>query len=377
MRVLHVLEATIGGTRRHLVDVVRGQLRRGIDVRVCAAVEREPRFEEDLRELEQRGAAVHRLPMVRALRPGRDARCLAALEKLLVADVPDIVHTHSSKAGVLGRLASLWTGRGARVHTPHTFAFLLTEMFGPAKRGIFRGLETALAQDTDRVVAVSADEGEAFRASGVVPPDRVRVAQNGIDPAPWTSASPLERASLDLPEGAPVAAVVGLLNVAKGQDLALRALAQPGCAELHLLVAGHGERRAEWQRLAADLGVAERVRWLGWRDDVPRIVATADALLLPSRWEGMPYALLEAMAAGRPVVASRVDGVREVLLEGETGFSCAVADVDDLARALRDLFALDPEARAALGAAGRARVAERYTVDAMVERLSAVYGELA
>ncbi len=377
MRVLHVLEATIGGTRRHLVDVATGQLARGLDVHVVAAVVREPRFAADLAALEQRGAVVHRLDMVRELRPGRDARDLAALERLLVREAPDVVHTHSSKAGVLGRLASAWTGRGARVHTPHTYAFLLTEMFGPVRRGVFRGLETALAGLTDRVVAVSADEGESFRASGVVPAGRVRVVPNGIDPRPWEQAAPLDRAALGVPAEVPLAAVVGLLNVAKGQDLALRALAEPGCGDLHLLVAGHGDRREAWERLAADLGVADRVRWLGWRDDVPRLVATADLVVLPSRWEGMPYALLEAMAAGRPVVAARVDGVRGTVVEGETGFTCPVEDVAGLAGALRSFLALDDAGRARLGAAGRAASARSFTADAMVDGLLEVYREVA
>jgi glycosyltransferase involved in cell wall biosynthesis len=287
------------------------------------------------------------------------------------------VHTHSSKGGALGRLASIATGIGARVHTPHTFAFLFDAMFPAWKRELFRDVETALAGHTLRTIAVSESEAATIGSSGVVDPARIRIVPNGPDPAPWTQARPLPRAELDLPDGVPIAAVLGLLNVAKGQDLALEALARPGLERLHLVLAGEGEMRDELRARALELGVDGRVRLLGFRDDAPAIVAMADFTLLPSRWEGMPYIALESMAAARPVVATPVDGARDIVEHGKTGFLADEVSAGAVARAAKSLLDLSPEERRAMGARGRERMLARWTADRMVAGVVAVYEEVA
>lgn len=377
MHVLQVIEATIGGTRRHVVDLSRGLARAGVEVSLVASCEREPRFRGDLERLARDGVRVRELAMLRPIRPGRDFAHVRALERHLRELRPDVVHTHSSKAGVLGRLASLSTGIGARVHTPHTFAFLFGAMFPAPQRALFREIERALAGATQRVIAVSADEAESFLASGVVAAERIRVVPNGVDAATWIAARPADRAALGAPDGAPLAALVGLLNVAKGQDVALRALAEPGLERLHLAVAGDGETRAELEELARASRVADRTHFLGWRDDVPAIVAASDFALVPSRWEGMPYIALEAAAAGRPVVATRVDGARSLVEEGRTGFLADVGSVASLAAAVRSMLALTEGERAELGRRARERVAGELTLERMVERALGVYGEVA
>src|SRR5688572_29962613 len=123
------MECTIGGTRRHLVDVARGQLARGHEVALAVSCEREPRFREDLRSLSAAGARVFEIPMVRRISPALDRRHLRELRLRLREYAPEVVHTHSSKAGVLGRLASIFEERGTRIHTPHTFAFLFSAEF--------------------------------------------------------------------------------------------------------------------------------------------------------------------------------------------------------------------------------------------------------
>jgi glycosyltransferase involved in cell wall biosynthesis len=371
------MEATIGGTRRHLVDVAREQRRLGVAVDVIASAERVADFRNDLAALEREGVRVLELPMRREISPLLDFRHMRTLERELAARRPDVVHTHSSKAGVLGRLASLSVGIGARVHTPHTFAFLFHAMFSGPKRALFREIERGLSGATAAVIAVSESEGETIRASGVVPEGRVRVVPNGIDVGRWVDVPPLERAGLGVPERAPLLVVAGLLNVAKGQDVALRALAEPELATAHLLLAGHGDERPHWERLARELGVAERAHFLGWRDDVPRIFAAADVVLLPSRWEAMPYAVLEAMAAEKPVVATAVDGARELVGDGSVGRLVPVEDPAALARATAEVLALDPASRSRLGVAGRARVLRKHTARTMAARLLDVYGEVA
>ncbi len=376
VRVVHVMEATIGGTRRHLVDLARGQARAGLEVHLAVATVRDPGFPADLEALEREGVGVARLPMVREIAPVRDLAAVRALAGLLKRLRPEIVHTHSSKGGALGRLASIATGVGARVHTPHTFAFLFSSMFGPAKRRLYRSIELLLGRATARTIAVSSSEAETFLRSGVVAAERIRVVPNGVDPARFLDAAPLALESLGLDRSRPVAAVIGLVYSGKGQDLALQCLVRPGCEALQLLIVGPGDTRP-LEALAHELGVAERVRFLGPRSDVPALLAAIDFLILPSRWEGMPYIVLEAMASARAVAATPVDGARDLVVHGATGRIAERIDAEALALEVSALLALSPADRAAMGAAGRARVLQSYRVEDMVERTISVYDEVA
>jgi glycosyltransferase involved in cell wall biosynthesis len=377
LRVLQVMECTIGGTRRHITDLAQGLAAEGVDVHLAVAAERQPDFRRTLAELARAGCVVHELAMRRAISPAADLRHCWALTRLLRRVRPDIVHTHSSKAGALGRAASLLTGIGLRVHTPHTFAFLFHEMFGPRRRRFYFELERCLAARTECLIAVSQSEARTFAASGVVAPGKIRVVPNGIDPRPFAQAVPLDLRALGLEPALPTAALVGLLNPAKGQDLALRALAEPGVPEdLQLVVAGSGDERARLEALAAELGLGRRVVFLGFRHDVPALLAACDFLLLPSRWEGMPYIVLEAMAAALPVLATPVDGALDLIEPGVTGWLAHAVSVEALAASLAQALALAPAERAALGARGRERVLESYTCSAMVRGLLEVYASL-
>jgi glycosyltransferase involved in cell wall biosynthesis len=144
-----------------------------------------------------------------------------------------------------------------------------------------------------------------------------------------------------------------------------------------MLFAGHGELEGQLRELAQELGVASRAHFLGWRDDLPRLMRSVDALLLPSRWEGLPYVVLQAFAAGIPVAAARVDGAQELVEEGRTGALADVGDVAGLSGALARVLARDADGRAQLAREGARRVEAGYTVERMVERLDAVYGEVA
>ncbi len=377
LRVMHVMESTIGGTRRHITDVGRGLVGRGLEVHLVVSAERQPDFRRELERLAAEGCAIHELPMVRSISPVRDGRHLLALERLLERVRPDIVHTHSSKAGVLGRLASLCTGVGVRVHTPHTLAFTFREMFGPLKRALFYHLERQLAGHTRRYVAVSASEACSFASSGVVNASKVSVVCNGVDPRDYENVAPIDIASSGLVAGRTTAAVIGLLNIAKGQDWAIESLLHPGNGDLQLLLAGAGPMRTELEDLAARLGVAERVAFLGFREDVPSILAACDFLLLPSRWEGMPYVVLEAMASGRAVVATPVNGASDLVVEGETGWLAETTSGEALAEVLADVLAGGPGVLRSAGEKGRIRVGGAFTTTRMVDDLVDLYSNLA
>lgn len=374
LRVLQVMECTIGGTRRHLTDVARGLLAEGVEVHLAVAAERQPDFRDTLQELESEGCTLHEIPMQRSISPTRDGRHLRELIALLRQVQPDIVHTHSSKAGVLGRLASVRTGIGKRVHTPHTLAFLFREMFGPAKRALFYSLEKALARSTHAMVAVSPSEARTFEGSKIVAHEKIRVVPNGIDPAPFFDATPIDLATTGLDPARPTLAVVGLLNVAKGQDIALQALSEVGTEkDLQLVFAGHGEMEQELSQLANELGLSERVAFLGFRQDVPRVLAACDGLLLPSRWEGMPYIVLEAMASALPVVTTPVDGARDLVVHGESGLIAEEITAASLALQLEAFLCLDPDQRLAMGEAGRVHMQSSFTAKSMVDELLKLY----
>jgi glycosyltransferase involved in cell wall biosynthesis len=375
MRVMHVMESTIGGTRRHLVDLAGGLAERGLEVHLVVAAERQPDFREDLEHLASAGCQVRELAMVRSISPLRDARHLRTLEGLLRSVRPDVVHTHSSKAGVLGRAASIRTGIGRRVHTPHTMAFLFRDMFGPVRRRVFFELERRLCARTERVIAVSESEGRTVRESGVIDPGRVRVIPNGVEVSSGTKRVPLDLAALGLDPSRPCAAVIGLLNVAKGQDLAIDALG--ACPELQLLLVGHGEEREALEARAARRGVAGRVRLLGFRSDVAEILASVELLLLPSRWEGMPYVVLEAMACGVPVVATPVDGAVDLIEDGRTGWLAREVSASALGETLGEALALTADERRGVGERGRERVARHFTRAAMVDAVVELYEELS
>jgi glycosyltransferase involved in cell wall biosynthesis len=377
LRVLQIMECTIGGTRRHIIDVARGLNAAGVELHLVVAVERQANFREDLDQLRREGCVVHELPMVRSISPLTDLRHLLRLRKLLHQIQPDVVHTHSSKAGVLGRLASQLTGIGKRVHTPHTLAFLFGEMFGPIKRAIFYQIEKHLAGVAHAVVAVSESEANTFRESGIVSPEKIHVIPNGIAPEPFHGASAVPLSEFDLDPDLTTAAIVGLLNVAKGQDLAIRALAsREELSALQLLIVGHGEMEAELKQLAHKLGVAERVAFTGFRRDVPGLLAAADFLLLPSRWEGMPYIVLEAMAASRAVVATPVDGAVDLLEEGSTGWFAENISQQAIADVLVRVMELLPETRAQAGRAARERILTGFTDQTMVASLMDLYASL-
>ncbi len=348
-----------GGVASHVVALV-GALPSGrfaVDV-AC------PRSSTTWARLEGRpGIELHEIQAHRRPAPG-DARSWRALHRL--AGRAELVHVHSSKAGFLGRLAAFGRGkRRACVFTPHGWSFWAAD---GAEAQLYVGLERLAAHWCRAIVALSGDERDAGLEAGVGRPEQYRVIPNGV---------PLERFTLPR---APVRGrilMVGRLAPPKRPDLAVRALAGVRAkvpqAELH--VVGDGPLRPDAERLAAELGVGEAVRFLGYREDVPELLAEAECALLASDYEGCPLAIVEAMAAGVPVAATEAGGVAELVEPGRTGALGAHGNAEALAAALENVLA-DPERAAELGAEGR-RVAEaRLSLERMVERTVALYDEL-
>ena len=375
IRVLQVMEATIGGTRKHL-----GQLARGLDpdqfevVVACSAL-RDPDFRGDMEELRTRGVEVVEIPMQRNIDPRSDAKACSELRRLMRGRRFHVVHTHSSKAGVLGRVAALSAGTKKLVHTPHSFAFLHNAEFSARKRRAFLEIERFLGRFTSSLVAVSEAEKTAAVDHGVVDASNVRVITNGIEPDLEKSLRPaIDKELENLDPEQPLIGVVGLLEPAKGQGHLIDALELlrdefPG---LRCLLVGDGSLRPHLEAQVKVKGLESVVRFVGQRDRAVDLIARLDLLVIPSLWEGLPYVLLEAMSLSKPVVAAAVGGCGEVVVDGETGRLVPSRDSQALAQAIAALLR-DPAGAEQMGRRGRERVLERFPLDRMIRSHEDVY----
>lgn len=320
MRVLHVVEATTAGVRRHVFTLASAIDRSRYHVAVACPPVREQAFGDSAFVEDLRRAAVptFSLPMTRAIRPAADARAFAALVRLLRAERIDLVHAHSSKAGILGRLAARVLGI-ASVYTPHGLYFL--GQSNPIKRRVFLGLEQIAGQFGDRVVAVSASERDLIAGTRIAPEHKLVCVENGIEPPalPVDYDRATVRASLGTGDGLLVG-TVARLTAQKNPRLFLEAAAalRRNHPTARFVWCGGGDLQPQAEAWARELGVADVVRFLGHREDAAEVIAALDVCWLCSGYEGLPTVLLEAMALGVPIVATDVVGTRD-LLRGQAG----------------------------------------------------------
>lgn len=332
-----------------------------------------------LEECRARGVPVRIEPMlVRRVSPFTDLAATFRLVRLLRRERWDVVHVHTSKAGIVGRVAAWLAGVPVVIHTAHGWAFSRDER--GAGRAMWIALEWLCAKLSHAIVVVaSPDRDEALRL-GIGRPEQYRLIRSGIEIEAYRDApdDPREvRASLALPADAFVVGTVGRLSRQKAPLDLLAAFARiaPDVPHAHLVFVGDGPLRAELEAAIRERGLEPRVHLLGLRRDVPRLLRALDVFALSSRWEGLPRVFPQAMAAGLPIVATRVQGAEEVVNEGENGRLVDVGDVETLARRLREL-ADDPARAKAMGAAGARRV-EEFSATTMVRALERLYEELA
>lgn len=303
--------------------------------------------------------------------PAGDLRALRQLVREIRDFRPHIIHTHTAKAGTLGRLAAFISRSPVRVHTFH--GHLLTGYFGPATTRAVVGVERLLAKRTTRLLSVGQQVRDELLAAGIGRAEQYRVVPPGID-RPIEQPRAEARASFGVPSGARIIAFVGRLVGVKRPDRFMEvahALSRLH-DDLYFLVAGEGDRLAATRTAAVALG--DRCRFLGWTSDVGAIYSAADAVLLTSDNEGMPVALIEAAMLGCPSVATRVGSVDEVVLDGQTGLLCR-PDVGEIAVATSRLL-LDESLRRKLGSAAATFANASFGVERLANDTAAIYEEL-
>lgn len=375
IRVLQVLEATEGGTLEHLRQLVPGLDPRRFTSAVAVGLSRGPGAAPVLDGFRAAGVRVEVGPLQRAPHLTRDAAALAWLRGLLRSGDFDLVHTHAAKAGFLARLAAHIEGVPA-VYAPHGWPFLNPE-FPPALRRAYASLERLAAGWCQRIIAVSPGEAQDALDWRIARPDQLAVAPNGVDVAALRALPAATRAELDLAPDALVVLTIGRRAPQKGDRYLLDAWPQvvAGHPRAVLVLVGDGPLEAEVQAQAAALGIAASVRFLGRVPQAARLLGLADIFVLPSIFEGLPYALLEAMALGRACLASNIAGVREVLRAGETGLLAPPAKPAALAAGLLRL-AGDASLRARLGAAAATWVARAADARAQWALIGSVYEDV-
>ena len=312
-----------------------------------------------------------------ALRPG-DVKALRQILAVIRDFRPHIVHTHTAKAGLLGRAAARLGGVPIVVHTYH--GHVLSGYYGPVMNQALRRMEQALAWATDRLVAVSGQVRDDLVRFGVARRDRIAVIPLGLDLAPFLEADRLRgefRAELGLPAGAPLVGIVGRIFPIKNHRLFIDAAARVAATrgDARFVVVGDGSLRPEIEKRAIERGIGGRVIFTGWRQNLARICADLDLLVVSSDNEGTPVSAIEAMAAGRPVVATRVGGLVDLIEESRTGRLVPPRDPAALAQAIGSLLD-DPAARAAMGEAARRSAGERFRAERLVADVERLYDDL-
>ena len=377
-----IARLNVGGPAMHVVNLARG-LDGGGDFRTRLIAGSITGDEGDMGYYARaRGVEVTELPeLSRLVSPLDDLKILLALYRLFRRERPTIVHTHTAKAGTLGRLAAWMAGVPVRIHTFHGHV-LGGDYFSPAVTRFYLEVERQLARISSRLVVLTErQKGEMARELRVAPEQRFSGIPLGLELERFAQADreavrSATRTSLGLAEDEVVVGIVGRLVPVKNHELLFRAhslLEEALGRPVTILVVGSGLREAELREFVGRRGIGDRVRWLGWRQDLPDLYPAMDALALTSFDEGTPVAVLEALASGTSIAARAVGGVPEVL-EGIPGARLVTdATPEAMARGLAEVLSARPGAEEV--AVVRKTVVERFSVERLCGDMAELYRE--
>ncbi len=317
----------------------------------------------------------------RQIRPLKDLIAFWKIYTVMRRFKPDIVHTHTAKAGALGRTAAVLAGVPVRIHTFHGHIF--ENYFNRFYISIFLSIERTLAHLSRYIIVVSEAQkkeiGEHYKIAG---PDKIRVIPLGLELGKLLSVRSRRgnlRKTLNIDDDTVVVGIIGRLVPVKNHRMFLEAakrlssILTPGFKIKHLII-GDGEERMALEAYAKELDISRSVLFCGWYEDMADIYSDLDIVVLTSLNEGTPVALIEALAAGRPVVATEVGGVRDVVEDGVSGYCVASGDINAFARRIADLIA-DPGKRVEFGAKGREAVRVKFSKERLIEDMAKLYEE--
>jgi glycosyltransferase involved in cell wall biosynthesis len=383
IRVLRVIaRLNMGGPALHVAYLSAGLRGRGYDTTLVAGSV--SAGEQSMSYVaEELDVPITLIPHLhREISPVRDLLATFRLARMIREQQPHILHTHTAKAGAIGRLAAVLAGKARPPIVVHTFhGHVLRGYFGRARTAIFRTLERLLARVADTLIAVSPEVRDDLVALKVAPEEKFTVIRLGIElderVAAAEEARRRTRRIMGVSDDRFLVGWIGrMTGVKRGADVlrAFRLLRDRG-VEATLCMVGDGPEREQLEELAGELGVMHACLFPGYQEEVGPFFAAFDAFVLPSANEGTPVTAIEALASGCAVVATRVGGVPDVIRDGSDGFLVEVGDLDALADALARLAA-DPELRRRLGSAGRERVLPRYAVDRLIDDVDGLYRRL-
>ncbi len=308
----------------------------------------------------------------------KDIKAFFSILKIIRHEKPDIVHTHTAKAGTLGRLAAIFAGVPVKVHTFH--GHVLDGYFSPFKAGIFLMIERFLALFTDRVVVVSdLVKDEIVNKLKVTGGDKCVVVRLGFDLNKFLSCEGKRgafRKELNVGPETTLVGIIGRLVPIKNHKIFLDAckdlVDRYDCGDLKFIIVGDGECLKEIKEKAIELGIEKRVMFTGWRQDLDTVYADMDIVALTSLNEGTPVSLIEAMASAKPVVSTSVGGVSDVVTHGVNGFLTESNNAKDLSDKLLELLG-DKEKREKFGLNGREAVRAKYSKERLVKDIELLY----
>lgn len=359
LKIVYVITRAdvIGGASVHLFDLAVGAQQKGYDVEVFVGG-----HGVFLDKLKDAGLKCRSLKyMQREISPWNDLMGFFELRKLFIKSKPDLVHLHSSKAGILGRLAAKIVSIPV-VFTAHGWAF--TEGVSSKKRFIYIVIERFMARFSNSIITVSEFDRQLALDSNVGNPILVRTVHNGMP-------------NLPLIQRKPNASIVKMIMVArfeeqKDQQSLIKALAQIEQKKWRLEFVGNGSLMAQAVTLVESLGLSDHIFFSGACDDVAKRLEQADVFLLISNWEGLPLTILEAMRASLPVIASKVGGVPEAVDDGQTGYLVPRGDVMAISDAIQKILS-NEVLRLSLGLAGRKKFEQQFLFDSMLDKTLNMY----
>ena len=371
----NTLLTTLGLDKRRY-DAV---LIKGLSIESDMSAEERTSLDEGLKQAELKGVKLITLPsLIRRINPILDLRAFFRLYRIFLHEKPAIIHTHTSKAGILGRWASFFARVPIVVHTPHGHIFY--GYHGKVKTKVFIFIEKLTAIITDRIIALTKREKEDHVRFNISKPHKFAVIHSGVNLEDFSknfdNNEELKK-KLGIPITDSIVGTVGRLVEIKGH----RYLLDAACLVLNkienvtFLLIGDGYLMTELINHAYALGIGNKVIFAGWRSDIPQLINTFDIFVLPSLNEGMGRVLVEAMAMGKPIVASDIGGIPDIVKDGANGILFPPRDVNAMAEAIIKLLS-DRELRRKMGNEGKKQTSPAYGTSGMVEKIEGLYEDL-